>query len=178
MLIKPITFETYDDVPQTITQNYCFNISKREWMHMNIADEPMEEVLQKIIDSKSSEQIVKYLEEIVLKAYGVRTLNPETGKMDGFDKSPEVVEKFKTSAAFTQLIEDMLMGDSADNMADFIIGVLPKEVTSNPEFIKEAAASRAKANEEIAKARAEAAAEAQPPAVTQPPAAPEPAATT
>lgn len=136
MIVIPITYETYDDEPETITEKFSFNISKREWMELQIADEPLKDVIQKIIDSKSNEQVVNYLKQLVLMSYGIRTLDPNTGKMTKFKKSKEISDDFEDSAAFDKLIEDLMMSPTVDPMVVFIKGILPKEVVDTPEFGK------------------------------------------
>lgn len=130
-----VTYETYDDEPETISQKYYFNISKREWMEMQIADESMSEVIQKIIDSKSNEQVVNYLKQLVLKAYGIRTLDESTGKMTKFRKSEQISQDFEDSAAFDKLIENLTMTNE-DPIVAFITGILPKEVTGTEDYQK------------------------------------------
>lgn len=153
MIIKPITFETFDDPPETITQNFAFHISERELKEMQVADTPMDVAIKKIIDSKSNQQIVDYMKELVLKAYGIRAIDSETGKMTKFKKSPEIRKEFEDSAAFDTLINQMIFGDAAGNLVEFIIGMLPKSVTQLPDFLK--AVTDAKALEADAKINSE-----------------------
>lgn len=129
-----VKYETYDEPPEVVEEKLWFHISKREFMEMQIADEPMLDVIEKIIASKSNQQIFNYMKEIILKSYGIRTADPNTGKTTKFKKSDEISKDFEDSAAFNAFIEDLITGDVAGKLADFINGILPTDITSSPEY--------------------------------------------
>ena len=109
MLKRNITYETFNDPPETITETYYFNLTVPEIAAMN-----PEATLE------DNWVAVAKMDEIILQSYGVKS---EDGK--NFEKSDELRKKFETSAAYSALFAELAFNDNA--LEAFIRGVLPKQ---------------------------------------------------
>lgn len=117
---ETIQYETYDGVP--VEEDFYFNLSKAELMRMEMSQYGgMEALLQKIIKEQDSKRIYNMFEEIVQKAYGVKS---DDGKQ--FIKNEEVLNKFVQSEAYSVLVMKML--EDADFSAKFVRNVFPKDI--------------------------------------------------
>lgn len=121
MLKKTITFTDY--FGEERTQDFYFNLTKSELMEMNLsADGGVERLIEKIIQTNDRKKLVTYFKDIILKSYGEKS-------DDGFQfmKGEEVSKRFEQSPAYDQLF--MELATNADKAADFINGIVPKEVS-------------------------------------------------
>lgn len=120
MLKKTITYTDYNDVERT--EDFYFNLSKAELMEMELSvDGGLVEKLRKIIAAKNGPEIIKFFKDIVLKAYGVKS---DDGRQ--FIKSSELSTAFSQTEAYSQLY--MKFATNADAAADFVNGIMPKEI--------------------------------------------------
>lgn len=121
MLKKEITFTDYNDNP--VTKIYYFNLTKTELIKMEISGSggSMGEHVRRIIEAKNNEELVVVFEKIILGAIGRRSDDGER-----FDKSEEITEQFKCSAAYDALFIEFLTNSSS--AADFINGLVPKGI--------------------------------------------------
>lgn len=132
MIVKSITFETYDTPPKTVTQDFYFNISKREALKMNVKYEGgLEGHLRRIAEAQSNEEAYQLFEDVLSEAIGRRGA-------DGieFEKDPEWTRKFLNSQASDELIIWCL--NNAEEAAKFINGMLPDK--AQREFAEDLAA--------------------------------------
>lgn len=128
MLKKTITYTDYDGNERT--EDFYFNLTKAECIKLQFGTTGgLEKLIRKIIAEQDTAKVLPIFEEIVLSAYGEKS-------MDGrrFIKSPEISEGFKQTEAYSQLFME-LMTDS-DAATEFINGIVPEPV--NPEEAKAA----------------------------------------
>lgn len=121
MLKKTITFTDY--FGEERTQDFYFNLTKSELMEMNLsADGGVERLVEKIIQTNDRKKLVTYFKEMVLKSYGEKS-------DDGFQfmKGEEITKRFEQSPAYDQLFMELVT--DADKAADFINGIVPKELS-------------------------------------------------
>lgn len=121
MLKKTIKFTDY--FGEERTQDFYFNLTKSELMEMNLsADGGVERLIDKIIQTKDRKKLVTYFKDIVLRSYGEKS-------DDGFQfmKGEEISKRFEQSPAYDQLF--MELATDAEKAADFINGIVPKEVS-------------------------------------------------
>ena len=127
MIKKTITYTNFAD--EEVTEDFEFHLSKAEVGKMELSGEgnSMVEYLKRISKAENGREIIRTMEEIVEKAYGVRTLD---GK--GFEKKPEHLAAFKASGAYDALFEELLMSsNSAELSANFIRGLFPASMQEN-----------------------------------------------
>ena len=97
MLKKTITYTDYDGMERT--EDFWFNLSKTELTKLD-AELPggVLGVLRKIIDKKDRKALVDFIETLILRSYGEKTLD---GKR--FVKTPDMAEEFMQTPAYDEL---------------------------------------------------------------------------
>jgi hypothetical protein len=106
---RTITYETWNDPPEKVTETLYFNLTVPEFGS-----------LQTDIDENDVAVVVSKMDEIILRAYGVKS---EDGR--NFEKSEDLKRQFASSAAYASLTEELMTNEKA--LADFIKAVLPKQ---------------------------------------------------
>jgi hypothetical protein len=120
VLQKLIGFTDFDDNPQA--EIHYFHYSKVELIEMEVQYETgFGEYLKKVAATRNSALLLATIKEFVLGAYGIRS---EDGKK--FAKSPEARKEFEQSPAFEALF--MELASDGDAIAEFLIGVMPKDL--------------------------------------------------
>lgn len=118
MLKKTITYTDYNGVERT--EDFYFNLSKAEIMEMNLSQTGgLEEVINRIISTKDVPKIAELFKEIIMKSYGVKSLD---GKR--MEKSKEISEAFVQTEAYSELFMEII--SDTDAAAKFIQAVLPQ----------------------------------------------------
>lgn len=121
MLKKTITFTDY--FGEERTHDFYFNLTKSELMEMQLSSNGgLERLTEKIIQTHDNKKLVKYFKELILSSYGEKS-------DDGFQfiKGKEISRRFEQSPAYDILF--MELSTDADKCADFINGIVPKEVS-------------------------------------------------
>ena len=120
MLKKTITYTDYNDVERK--EDFYFNLTKAEITEMELSTVGgFAEMIQKVIDSQDTPQIIKIFKDLVLKAYGEKS---QDGKR--FIKNDEVREAFAQTEAYSELF--MELATDADAAAKFVNGIIPKDL--------------------------------------------------
>lgn len=118
MLKKTIAWTDFDEHERK--EDFFFNLSKSELMEMELVqDGGMENMLQKIIDTQDRKKIVEIFKDLILRAYGEKTLD---GKR--FIKSKELSDAFAQTGAYDVLF--MELATDAGAAAAFINGAMPQ----------------------------------------------------
>lgn len=121
MLKKSITYVDYNGNERK--EDFYFNLTKAEVMEMEMSTNGgMAEMIKQIVASQDTAAIVKIFKDIVLKAYGVKSLD---GKR--FIKNDEIRDEFAQTEAYSNLF--MELATDADAAAKFVNGIMPKEAT-------------------------------------------------
>ena len=125
MLKKTITYTDYDGMERT--EDFWFNLSKTELTKLD-AELPggVLGVLRKIIDKKDRKALVDFIETLILRSYGEKTLD---GKR--FVKTPEMAEEFMQTPAYDELFMSILR--DTDSQTSFINGVIPQSMAKEIE---------------------------------------------
>lgn len=125
MLKKTITYTDYDGMERT--EDFWFNLSKTELTKLD-AELPggVLGVLRKIIDKKDRKALVDFIETLILRSYGEKTLD---GKR--FVKTPEMTEEFMQTPAYDELFMSIL--SDTDSQTNFIDGVIPQSMAKEIE---------------------------------------------
>lgn len=128
MLKKEITYNDLDGNP--ITETFWFHMSKGEMAEMAIAKEGraggFDTYIRRLIESQDGEVLIATFKEIVLSTLGRRS---EDNKY--FDKDETYTRRFVQSDAYSVLLMELLT--DADKMAEFINGVMPKDMRDEAE---------------------------------------------
>lgn len=120
MLKKSITFEDFNE--ETVTEEHYFNLTKAECVEMEMSHKGgLKESLEKIVADEDGSQIIEEMRNIILKAYGVRSSD---GKR--FIKTQTLRDEFESSGAYSALFMEMVT--KADAAAEFITGIMPKDM--------------------------------------------------
>lgn len=118
MLKKTITYTDYNDVERT--EDFYFNLTKAEILEMEASKVGgLSNIIQIIVNSQDASEIIPLFKEIVLKAYGEKSLD---GKR--FVKNKEITEGFAQTEAYSQLFMELATDDKAATA--FINGIMPK----------------------------------------------------
>lgn len=118
MLKKTITYTDYDGNERT--EDFHFNLSKAEVLEMEMGTNGgMTKLIQKIVAEQDMERISRIFKEIIMKAYGEKSLD---GKY--FTKSPELSAKFSQTEAYSELFLELL---DPEKCAAFINAILPQD---------------------------------------------------
>jgi hypothetical protein len=121
MLKRTIKYEDFDGNERE--EVFYFNISKPELIELEV-DHPkgfgvwMDEVMK----AKDNKTLMEQFKRIVLLAYGEKS---DDGRQ--FVKTPELREKFASSAAYISLFTELATDDKA--AVEFLLGALPRDMT-------------------------------------------------
>ena len=120
MYVKTITYTDYDNEERT--ENFYFNLTKAECMEMELSTSGgLEKTVQRIMESKDTKMIVEIFKDLILKAYGEKSLD---GKR--FVKSEELRAGFEQTEAYSILF--MELATDADAAAKFVNGIVPADM--------------------------------------------------
>ena len=120
MLKKTIEYTDYNDVKRK--EDFYFNLTKAEIMEMELSTTGgLAEMIQKIIDTQDTPQIVKLFKDLVLKAYGEKSAD---GKR--FIKNDDIRDGFAQTEAYSELFMELATDDNA--AASFVNAIVPKDL--------------------------------------------------
>lgn len=124
MLRKKMTFK---DVLGNMHEDeeFCFNFFESELMDKNLRKANvggMEAVIEKIMASNDSEELMDLFQWIIDGSYGVPTLK------GGFMKSKELLDEFKSTQAYSDLY--MELATDTDAALAFLKGIMPESVAA------------------------------------------------
>ena len=120
MIKKTITYTDYNDVERT--EDFYFHLTKAEVMKMQMGTTGgLAEMIQRIVAAQDMPTIIATFEDMVLKAYGVKS--PD-GKQ--FIKNDELRTAFSQTEAYSQLFMELSL--DADKAAEFVNGIMPADI--------------------------------------------------
>lgn len=118
MLKKTITYTDYNGNERT--EDFYFNLTKAEAMEMEMSTTGgLVTYVKRITDAQDAPAIIKVFKELILKAYGEKSLD---GKR--FEKSREISNAFAQTEAYSELF--MELATNADAASKFVNGIMPK----------------------------------------------------
>lgn len=122
MLKKTITYTDYDGRERT--EDFYFNLNKAELTEMEMSVKGgLAAMINKIISAEDSPTLIKIFKDLILKAYGEKSLD---GKR--FIKSQELRDSFQQCEAYSVLF--MELATDADAASNFIRGLVPESINS------------------------------------------------
>ena len=111
------TYTDYNGVERN--EDFYFNLSKAELLEMELStDGGMEALINRIVNTQDSKELVKIFKSVVLKAYGVKS---DDGKR--FIKTKEATEAFSQTEAYSDLFVELATDGEA--ATKFINGCIP-----------------------------------------------------
>lgn len=129
MYSKKVKYEDYDGNEREV--ELFFNLNKAELLEMQLSwDGGLEKVLEKIIAEKDQKRMIEMFKMIILKSYGEKSLDGNR-----FIKTPEVVEAFTQTEAYSELFMELATNDQA--ASDFINGIMPKKLIEEAQKLQE-----------------------------------------
>ena len=132
MLKKTIKYTDYNGVERN--EDFFFNLSKAELMELEMGTAGgLATMIQKIVASEDAPAIIKVFKDIILKAYGEKSVD---GKrfIKVSDAGVPLSIGFSQTEAFSTLF--MELATDADAAAKFINGIVPNDVTVSEEELK------------------------------------------
>ena len=115
MISKTIKYVDYNGVEKTGT--YWFNMSRADLLKLELdGDEGWSDRVKQLIAEQNTREVVKIITKFIDDAYGVKT--PE----GGFKKSPELLEAFRQTDAYSELLWGFV--EHPDEFGDFINGIV------------------------------------------------------
>lgn len=125
MLKKTFEYEDYEG--NKIKQDEYFHLSEAELTEMTLSEKGgLDKLIQKIIDSKDTTEIIKVFKEVICKSYG--ELAPDGKSFRKTDeKGNPLYLNFIATPMYDQLFMELATNDEAG--AAFINGIMPKKVS-------------------------------------------------
>lgn len=121
MIKKTITYVDYNGVERTET--HYFNLTEAEVTEMQYGvNGGYSEMCQKIIEAKDQPSIIAVFKDLLLKAYGEKSLDGKYFLKEDENGKP-LSNKFRQTEAYSKLFMELATDDKA--AAEFINGITP-----------------------------------------------------
>ena len=123
MLKKTIKFNDFNGTERV--EDYYFNLTEAELMEMELGTSGgWTEWVKGIIAAKDGPTIMKIFKEIILKSYGVKSLDGK--KFVKVENGHRLVDEFTQTNAYSNLYMELIT--NTDAAADFVVGILPDSI--------------------------------------------------
>lgn len=123
MLKKTITYEDYNGVERT--EDFYFNLSKAEIMEMEMSiNGGLTAMINQVVATQDSPTIIKIFKDLILKAYGEKSLDGKRFLKVDNDGTPLSVA-FSQTEAYSILF--MELATDSDAAAKFVNGIIPAD---------------------------------------------------
>lgn len=123
MLKKTIPFEDFNGVKRK--EDFYFNLTEAELTEMEMSTEGgLQEQTKRMIASKDGKAIINFFKNLVLKAYGEKSLDGRN-----FVKNDALRDNFASTNAYSILF--MELATDADKAGEFVNGILPNSLDKN-----------------------------------------------
>ena len=119
MLKKTITYTDYNENERT--EDFYFNLTEAEIEEMEMSiNGGLTSMIQRIVASQDNATIIKIFKDIILKSYGVKSLDGRR-----FEKSEQISREFEQTPAYSELFVELTR--DAKKAADFFNAIIPKQ---------------------------------------------------
>lgn len=120
MLTKTITYTDFDD--QERKETFYFNLSEAELMDWELSVKgTLTEHIKRINETIDVPELIKLYKELIDRSYGVKDADGRR-----FRKSPEILQDFKDTNAYSELYMELATNDKAG--AEFISGIVSNKL--------------------------------------------------
>lgn len=117
MIKKTLTYTDFDGNERT--EDFYFNLTQAEITEMEMSfNGGLIKTIEKIVAEQNAKAIIEIFKDLVLKAYGEKSLDGRR-----FVKNDEVKEAFSQTQAYSDLF--MELATDADAAAKFVNGIVP-----------------------------------------------------
>ena len=124
MLKKTITYTDYNGIERT--EDFYFNLTKAEVMEMEMSTTGgLAEMINRIVAAQDAPAIIKIFKDLVLKAYGEKSLDGKRFVKVDPNGTPLSVA-FSQTEAYSNLF--MELATDADAAAKFVNGIVPADM--------------------------------------------------
>ncbi len=124
MLKKTITYTDYNGAERT--EDFYFNLTKAEVMEMEMSTTGgLAEMINRIVAAQDAPAIIKIFKDLVLKAYGEKSLDGKRFMKVDANGTPLHIA-FSQTEAYSQLF--MELATDADAAAKFVNGIVPADM--------------------------------------------------
>lgn len=123
MIKETISWKDYDGNDRK--EDFYFHLNEAELTAMSLSVEGgLDSYIKKIIATKDLPSLVELFTKLIDKSYGVKSLDGRE-----FYKDEEILKKFKATEAYSAFYMKLIKDSKA--AADFIKGIIPKNISSN-----------------------------------------------
>lgn len=124
MITKTIPYTDFNGKERI--EDFNFHLNKAELLELDASYEGgWHAHLQRIVNANNNAEIYQTMKDFILRSFGIKT---EDGRR--FMKSDEIRRSFEESPAYEILLLELSLGpDAAKAAADFINGVVPRDMT-------------------------------------------------
>ena len=120
MLVKETKYTDFNGDERT--EKLYFNLSSAEVIALQFGNiGGLDKALERLTNTEDVGEIFKIVDKFIVSAYGEKS---DDGRY--FNKSEEISTKFKQSAAYSNLLIELL--NETGKFEEFVNGVIPKEV--------------------------------------------------
>lgn len=133
MLKKTIKYTDYNGVEREDT--FLFHLTKAELMEMEMGTTGgLGEMIRNIVKSEDAPAIIKIFKDIILKAYGEKSVD---GKrfIKVNDAGVPLSVGFSQTEAYSELFTEL--ATDADKAAEFVNGIVPSDMEISEEQLKQ-----------------------------------------
>lgn len=146
MISKEVTYEDYNG--KTVKKTFHFNLNKSDAMEFKYRKDGSDivDVISRIMADENIRGILDILKELARSSVGRKV---ETDGEVRFIKDDEARSQLFDTDAYSELMFELL--DKEENAANFITGMLPKDMVKNMEEITDGKDMKNMSKDEIAK---------------------------
>lgn len=120
MIKKTMTYTDFNGVERK--EDFYFNLTKAEVLKMEMGVKGgLAEQIKRIVDTQDQPAIIEVFEDLIQKAYGVKTPDGR-----GFLKRKDDLEAFISTQAYSDLYMELATDDK--KAAEFINGIVPPDL--------------------------------------------------
>lgn len=120
MLKKTITYVDFNG--DEVSEDFYFHLSKAELVELELSYKGgLQEAIKRIIDAEDGKAIIAEFKNIILSSYGQRS---DDGRR--FIKNQALRDEFESTEAYSTLFMELVT--DADKAAEFVRGVIPKDL--------------------------------------------------
>ena len=124
MLKKSIKYTDFNGVERE--EEFLFHLSKAELMEMELGTSgSLGEMIQQLINTNDTPEIMRIFKEIILKSYGEKSLDGKRFRKVGDDGKPLSIA-FSETEAYSALFMELI--GSAEASAKFVEAVIPADI--------------------------------------------------
>lgn len=122
MLKRTIEYTDYDGNPRK--EDFYFNLTKAEVIEMQMSEAGgLEKTIAKIVAAQDTTRLIALFKELVLRAYGEKSLDGRRFIKKRPDGS-RPCDEFAETEAYSELF--MELATNAKSASDFVNGIMPK----------------------------------------------------